>query len=171
MAPDTWENINEHVRSEWKAETTPFERVYEIVEQTHDGQSAAELAERALVSEPTARRHCKALVNTGFAETKSDGQTTLYRRNADRVLMSRIRELRENTDRDELLAGIRRMKVDIRQYEDRYNVVSPEELAQKLDADETDGWDDLSAWKTTRQNLAVAQASLAYGEASHQLTA
>lgn len=50
-------------------------------------------------------------------------------------------------------------------------MVSPEELAQKLEADETDGWDDLSRWKTTRQNLAVAQASLAYSEASHHLTA
>jgi len=139
MTTDTWDNINEHVKQEWKAETTPFERVYEIVEQTHDGQSAAEMAERAIVSEPTARRHCKALVNTGFAETESDGQTTLYRRNADRVLMSRIRELRENTNRDELLEGVRQMKAEIRQYEDRYDVVSPEELSRKLDGDETGG--------------------------------
>ncbi|MFB6206152.1 MAG: winged helix-turn-helix domain-containing protein [Haloglomus sp.] len=171
MTTEAWDDINDHVRAEWKADTTPFERVYEVVEQTHEGQSAAEIAERALVSEPTARRHCKALVNTGFAETESDGRTTLYRRNSDRVLMSRIRELRAEADRDELLDGIRRMKAEIRRYEDRYDVVSPEELAQQLDADETEGWDDLSAWKTTRQNLAVAQAALAYDEASHQLTA
>ena len=171
MPTDSWKNINDHVKSEWKAETTPFERIYEVIEQTHDGQSAADVAKRALVSEPTARRHCKALVNTGFAETEPAGRTTRYKRNADRVLISRIRELRENTDRDELVAGIKRMKTEIRQYEDRYEVVSPEELAQKLEADETDGWDDLSRWKTTRQNLAVAQASLAYSEASHQLTA
>ena len=63
------------------------------------------------------------------------------------------------------------MKAEIRRYEDRYNVVSPEELAQQLDADETDGWDDLTAWQTTRQNLAVAQAALAYDVARHQLTA
>jgi predicted ArsR family transcriptional regulator len=169
MPTEAWDDINDHVRAEWKADTTPFERVYEIVEETHEGQSAAEIAERALVSEPTARRHCKALVNTGFAETGSDGRTTLYRRNSDRVLMSRIRELRAEADRDELLDGIKRMKSEIRRYEDRYDVVSPEELAGKLDADETEGWDDLSAWRTTRQNLAVAQAALAYDEASHQL--
>jgi predicted ArsR family transcriptional regulator len=168
---ETWDDVNEHVKTEWKDDTTPFERVYEIIEQTHEGQSAAELADRALVSEPTARRHCKTLVNTGFAETDQDGQTTLYKRNSDRVLMSRIRELRKETDRTELLDGIKRMKAEIRRYEDRYNVVSPEELAQQLDADETDGWDDLTAWQTTRQNLAVAQAALAYDEASHQLTA
>ncbi|WP_248516837.1 winged helix-turn-helix domain-containing protein [Salinarchaeum laminariae] len=168
---DQWDDVNEHVEAEWKEDTTPFERVYEIVEQTHDGQSAAEIGDRALVSEPTARRHCKSLVNTGFAETDADGQTTLYRRNGDRILMSRIRELRDEADRTELLDGIERMKSEIRSYENRYDVVSPEELVQKLDADETDGWDDLTAWQTTRQNLAVAQAALAYDEASHHLTA
>ena len=165
----TWDDVNEQVKADWKAETTPFERVYEIVEQTHDGQSAAEIADRALVSEPTARRHCKALVNTGFAETEQDGQTTLYQRNSDRTLISRIRELRDEADRTELLDGIQDMKAEIRRYEDRYDVMSPEVLAQQLDGDETEGWDDLTAWRTTRQNLAVAQAALAYDEASHQL--
>jgi len=167
---ETWDDINEQVKADWKDDTTPFERVYEIVEQTHNGQSAAEIADRALVSEPTARRHCKTLVNTSFAETERDGQTTLYKRNSDRVLMSRIRELREEATRTELLDGIQDMKAEIRCYEDRYDVVSPEELAQQLDAGETDGWDDLTAWRTTRQNLAVAHAALAYDEASHQLT-
>jgi len=46
---ETWDDINKQVKADWKAETTPFERVYEIVEQTHDGQSAAEIADRALV--------------------------------------------------------------------------------------------------------------------------
>jgi hypothetical protein len=93
----------------------------------------------------------------------------LYKRNSDRVLMSRIRKLREEVTRPELLDSIQEMKVEIRRYEDRYDVVSPEELAQQLEASETKGWDDLTAWRTTRQNLAVAQAALAYDEASHQL--
>lgn len=171
MPSETWEDVNEHARAEWKAATTPFERVYEIVEQTHEAQSAREIADRALVSEPTARRHCKTLVNTGFAETTVDGQTTRYKRNADRVLMSRIRELTAEADRDELITGIKQMKSEIRGYEDQYDAVSPEELAQELDAEETAGWNDLTEWKTTRQNLAVAQAALAYEEASHHLTA
>ena len=83
--------------------------------------------------------------------------------------MARIRELRDEADRTELLEGIKDMKADIRRYEDRYDVVSPEELAQQLDADDTEGWEDLAAWRTTRQNLAVAQAALAYDEASHRL--
>jgi len=53
---EMWDDVNERVKADWKDETTPFERVYEIIEQTHEGQSAAEIADRALVSEPTARR-------------------------------------------------------------------------------------------------------------------
>jgi len=166
---EPWNDINEHVKAEWKDDTTPFERVYEIIQHTHEGPSAAEIADRALVSEPTARRHCKALVNTGFAETEHDGQTTLYHRNSDRILLSRIREIREEKDRTELIKDIKDMKSEIRGYEDHYDVMSPEELVQKLDANETEGWEDLTAWKTTRQNLAVAQAALAYDKASHQL--
>jgi DNA-binding transcriptional ArsR family regulator len=166
-----WDDVNEHVKEEWKSETTPFERVYEVLEQTHDGDSAAEIAERALVSEPTARRHLKALVNTGFAATARDGRTTLYRRDDDRVLLTRIHELRSRTTRDELLDGIRRMKSEIREYEDRYDALSPEELARELSTDAGEEWEDVTAWKTTRQNLAVAQAALAYDEASERLTA
>ncbi len=47
------------------------------------------------------------------------------------------------------------MNAVIRRYEVRYDVVSPEELAQQLDVGETEGWGDLTAWRTTWQNLAV----------------
>lgn len=170
-ADETWDDINTHVREEWEAETTPFERVYEILEGTREGESAAEIAERALVSEPTARRHLKSLVNTGFGATEQKGRTTLYKRDEDRILMTRIRELREQADRAELLDGIRRMKARIREFEDTYDAISPEELARQLSGDDTEGWEDLTAWKTTRRNLAVAQAALAYSEASDQLAA
>lgn len=171
MGDDGWDDVNEYVRAQWKADTTPFERVYEIIEQTYEGSSAAEVAGRALVSEPTARQHCQALVNAGIAETEQDGQTTLYQRNSDYVLQQRIQELREETDRHGLLDGIRQLKEEIRAYENRYDVHSPEALARELDADDTEGWEELTAWKTARQNLAIAQAALAYDEASHELTA
>jgi DNA-binding transcriptional ArsR family regulator len=168
---EAWDDINDRVRSEWKDETTPFERVYEVLEQTHDGHSAADIAERALVSEPTARRHLEALVETGFGTTSEEGRTTLYRRDDDRVLMTRIRELRNEADRTDLLEGIQRMKAEIRAYEEQYDVLSPEELARQLPNEATDEWGDVTEWKTTRQNLAVAQAALAYDEARDPHTA
>lgn len=171
MTTETWDDINEHARQTWQDETTPFERVYEVIEETREGASAAEIAERALVSEPTARRHCTALVNTGFAETESEGRTTLYKRDPDRVLMTRIRELRETASREEIVERVREMKRELRAYETEYDAQSPEALARDLDSEETEGWNDLTDWQTTRRNLAIANAALAYDEASHELTA
>ena len=168
---EEWDDVNEHVREQWTDETTPFERVYEVVETTREGASAATIAERALVSEPTARRHCKALVNTGFAATKQDGRTTFYKRDEDQVLLSRIHDLRERADREELLDGIERMKTAIHEYEDTHDAISSEELARRLSGADSEGWADVASWRTTRRNLAVAQAALAYDEASEQLTA
>ena len=168
---ETWDDINEQARKEWKSETTPFERIYETLEQTHEGESAAEIAERALVSEPTARRHLKSLVNTGFGITEQEGRTTLYKRDKDQILMTRIRELRNQATREELLEGLQQMKAEIREYEDQYDALSPEELARQLPNEAIDEWEDVTAWKTTRQNLAIGQAALAYSEASEQLTA
>lgn len=167
---ETWDDINERVTEEWEDETTPFERVYEVLEQTHDGESAAAIAERAQVSEPTARRHLDTLVTTGFAATAQDGRTTMYRRDEDRVLTTRIRELRTETNREDLLDGIKRMKAEIRDYVEQYDAVSPEELARQLPTETRDEWEDVTAWKTTRQNLAIAQAALAYDEAREQLS-
>lgn len=171
MTTETWDDINEHAREAWKAETTPFERVYEVIEEAHEGASAAEVAERALISEPTARRHCTALVNTGFAATESEGRTTLYKRDPDRVLMTRIRELRETASREEIVERVREMKHDLRAYETEYDAQSPEALARDLGSKDTSGWNDLTDWQTTRRNLAIANAALAYDEASHELTA
>jgi len=168
---DEYGDINERVREEWRAETTPFERVHEVIEQTDEGQSAAEIAERALVSEPTARRHCRALVNTGIAETEQDGQTTRYRRNTDHILARRIHRLRAETTRDQLVGRIAELKAAVRGYETEYDVLSPEELARDLDPEKTDGWEALTEWQTTRKHLALAQAALAYDEASQHLTA
>jgi DNA-binding transcriptional ArsR family regulator len=168
---EEWDDINEHVQEQWRTETTPFERVYEVLETTREGKSAAAIAERALVSEPTARRHCNALVNTGFAATEQDGRTTLYKRDEDQVLLTRIHDLRERADREQLLDGIERTKADVRGYEDAHDAISPEELARELSGEDSDGWEDVTAWKTTCRNLAVVQAALAYDEASEQLTA
>jgi hypothetical protein len=52
---EEWDDINEHVQEQWRTETTPFDRVYEVLETTREGKSAAAIAERALVSEPIAR--------------------------------------------------------------------------------------------------------------------
>lgn len=164
-------DINERVREDWKAETTGFERVREILEETRKSASAGEIAGRALVSEPTARKHLGTLVDVGLTTTVEDGRTTRYARDEEHLLMERVRELRAEHDREELLDGIRRMKDQLREYEDTHEASSPEELAIGLDGTDEEDWNDVSAWRTTRQNLALAQTALSYAEAYDIATA
>jgi len=121
------------------------------------------------VSEPTARRHRKSLVNTGFAETDQDGQTTLYRRDSDRILMSRIRELREEVTRPELLDSIRDMKAGSGATKTATTWCHRKNSPSNSTATRRRAGTTSPRGITTRQNLAVAQAALAYDEASHQL--
>lgn len=56
------------------------------------------------------------------------------------------------------------MKAELQEFRDTFDVEGPEELAIKLDA-EDDGWADVERWRSTRRNLAIAQAALQVGEA------
>lgn len=179
-------DVNEAATSEWVAETDGFERVRSVVRQTRDPASAAEIADRARVSETTARKHLERLVDLGAAAEEREGRTTRYRRDADHHVVRRIRELQREHSRSELLESIREMKAEIRAFREEYGVESPEELAIGLEGDdvgtlgdgddasasghrtepETEGpdepWDVIAEWEATRENLSLAQTALAY---------
>ena len=160
-------DINEQVKEAWASETTSRERIRTVLEETSEHTTAADIAERALTSEPTARKYLTELVADGIGVTTQDGRTTLYKRNDGRQVNDRIEALRKTTSREELLDGIREMKAQLQEYRDTYDVDGPEELAIKLDSDDN-GWGDLGRWRATRQNLAIAQAALQVDEA-HRL--
>lgn len=160
-------DVNDKVREEWKADTTGYERVKAVLAETTEPATAGELADRALVSEPTARKHLDELSELGVAEAHRDDRATRYRRSEEHVLNRRIREIRESHTHEELADGIREMKRELADIRARHDAESPEELAVALDADD-DAWSDVTRWRTTRKNLAIAQAALTYDEA-HRL--
>lgn len=157
-------NINDRVKDDWTEETTGAERIETVLETTREPTSVADFAEQALVSKPTARKYLQDLVDKGIAEAVQDGRTTKYKRNEEEFLQQRIQELRNSHSNEELIEGINEMKQQLQQYRDEYGVETPEELARQLDADEP-GWLDLGEWRTTRRNLAIAQAALSFDEA------
>ena len=161
MTPDTpWSgDVNEAVVEEWKAETSPFDRVREVLTATTSFQYAGEIADRAHVSEPSARKHLKALADAGFAETETAGKGTRFKRSREFVAMRRMRELHSELSREELVSGIRDLKSRIQSYQEQYDVTDPDALALELDADD-DGWADISEWRALDENLDLAQAAL-----------
>lgn len=162
MAPEPhWEgDINDAVVEEWVAETTPFQRVREVLVTTTTFQYASEIAERAHVSEPSARKHLSTLAESGFAATDATGQGTRFKRSAESMAMQRIKEIHSTLSRAELVDGIQDLKTQIQSYHADYDVTDPDALALELDPDD-DGWGDIAQWRALEQHLDVAQAALA----------
>ncbi|WP_079890668.1 winged helix-turn-helix domain-containing protein [Halorubrum sp. AJ67] len=160
--------MNDVVVEDWIEETTPFERVYEIIRSTYDPTSASQIADRARVSPTTARKHLRSLVDTGEVTTSQDGQTTLYRRSETGIVTEHAQSLLAERTPEEIASGITELKAQIQNWRDEYGVDSPEELARELDIEDADSESGtlLREWQTTRRNLALAQATLAIAEAS-----
>lgn len=172
MSPDggtEHRDVNELVEEEWVEETTPFERVYGIIRRAYDPASAAQIADRARVSPTTARKHLRTLESAGKVMTSQDGQTTRYRRSETAIVTEHAQSLLAERTPEEIASGIVKMKTQIQAWRDEHGVDSPEEFARELDVDDVDSDYGalLTEWQTTRRNLALAQATLAIGEASH----
>ncbi len=161
-------DLNERVVAEWTDETTPFERIYEIISRTYEPTSADEIAERARVSATTARKHLRALADSGAVTTTADGRTTRYRRSETALVTERAESILSELTTEEIATRIADMKQTISEWREGYGVESPEELAREIDVADADSETGsvLTEWQTTRRNLALAEAALAIGEAS-----
>lgn len=156
-----WEgDVNEAVLSEWQSETSPFDRVKEVLLATTTAQYASEIAERARVSEPSARTHLETLADAGLADRDDAGRGTRYKRSRETIAMARIRELHSELTKPELVDGIRDLKGEIEAYREEYGVTEPDDLALELDADDGEGWNAISRWRALEENLKIAQAAL-----------
>ena len=161
-------DVNDVVEEEWIEETTPFERVYEIIRTTYNPASAGEIADRARVSATTARKHLRTLESAGEVTTSQDGQTTCYRRSETGIVTEHAQSLLAERTPEEIASGIADMKTQMQEWREEYGVDSPEEFARELAIEDADS--DYGAllreWQTTRRNLALAQATLAIAEAT-----
>ncbi|RKD86253.1 winged helix-turn-helix domain-containing protein [Halopiger aswanensis] len=161
MSNHLWDgDVNESVVEEWKTETTPFERVKEVLLATTSHQYAKAIAERARVSEPSARKHLNTLADAGVAETDDTGQGIRYKRSRETIAMNRIQDLHAELTKAELVDGIRDLKGKINAYQEEYDVTDPDDLALELEADDGEGWTAISRWKSLEENLKLAQAAL-----------
>ncbi|WP_241154956.1 winged helix-turn-helix domain-containing protein [Halorubrum sp. CSM-61] len=160
-------DVNDAVEEEWIKETTTFERVYEVISRVYDPTSAGQIADRARVSPTTARKHLRTLEGAGQVTTSQDGQTTHYRRSETAIVTEYSKSLLAEWTPEEIASGIADMKAQIQAWREEYDVDSPEEFARELDIDDADSDNGafLTEWQTTRRNLALAEATLAIGEA------
>ncbi len=155
-----FEDVNERAKEDWKRETTPFDRVQSVMRTAYEPMSAATVAENALTSEQTARKHLRSLAKHGYvAETASPDSTgTLYQRAKESLALEQARRILDETDTDTLLTRVLEMREELREYGERFGANSPDDAVRShanIDAE------TLLEWRTTRRNLAFAEVALA----------
>jgi DNA-binding IscR family transcriptional regulator len=173
--PDEFADINKSAQDEWKAETTPYERVRHVIAHTYTPVSADAVAEDALTSPKTARKHLNALADEGFVVTSpgEHGGTT-YRRSPESLVVEQAADILEHVSTDELVTRIGEMRDQLTEYRAEFGVDSPEELAveqtnQTLGETPSEQQDidseTIQEWQTLRRNLAFANAALSIANA------
>lgn len=173
--PPPFEDINHAVREEWKADTTPYERIREVISRTYVPTDAESIADQAVTSPKTARKHLNTLADDGFVATEQgDSGATLYRRSAESLVVEQAAEILSQVSLQELQDRITDLRKQITAYQQEYGVESPEELTvdrtnDLLDegafTDESPDEETIRDWRTTRRNLAFANAALSIANA------
>lgn len=164
---------NDAVIEEWVAETTPYERVREVIGHVYTPTSADSVADEARTSPKTARKHLTALADEGFV-TAAPGESgaTLFRRSPESLVVEQTADILAQVSIDELTERVAAMRADIAEFQAEYGVESPAELAvdrtnQMLAGDDSVEIDQETTreWQTTRRNLAFANAALSVAHA------
>lgn len=173
--PDEFENINEAVGGEWEAETTPYERIRHVIAHTYTPVSADTVATDARTSPKTARKHLNTLADEGFVVTTTgEHGGTNYRRSPESLVVEQAADILETVSTDELVSRIGEMRNKLDDYRTKYGVDSPEEVTiertnRTLSETDSESFDidaeTLRDWRTTRRNLAFANAALSIANA------
>lgn len=173
--PDEFDDVNEAVGEEWESETTPYERVREVISRAYTPVSANAVAETARTSPKTARKHLNTLADEGFVTTDSgENGGTNYRRSSESLVVEQAADILEHVSTDELVVRISDMREQISDFQAKYGVESPDELLvehtnQTLSGKNTDRKEldpeTIREWQTTRRNLAFANAALSIANA------
>lgn len=157
---ELWDgDLNEAVIDEWIDETTTFDRVRQVIDVTTEPQPVSRLADRARVSEPTARKYLSALAETGRIKRINAESGVQYMRAPQMLAMRRIAAIHTEHTKDEIRDAIADLKQQRATFKDRHGVETIDELVLTIDAGD-EGWTDIARWRQVEQNLKIAQAAL-----------
>lgn len=152
-------DVNEAVIEEWKEDTTAFDRITTVIDATSEPTFAKDIADRAAVAEPTARRHLKSLAEVGrVAAVPADGGTK-YKRSPSTLAMRRISGLHATYSKAQLQDSIADLREKLAVLREKHGVSDADDLATELVLGD-DGWTDVSRWRDLEENLDIAKAAL-----------
>lgn len=158
-ASNQWEgDVNAAAREEWQENTTAFDRVRTTADVTTEPRTAGEIADRAAVSEPTARKHLTSLAEAGRVERVETDGGTKYHRSPQSVATRRVAAIHRTHSKQELQSSIQDLQTEVGDLEETYGVSDVDSLV--TDVDDDGRWPDVARWRQIEENLQIAKAAL-----------
>ena len=169
MMPESWQNIDEAVQTEWVDSSDGFERVQDVLLNTREPTSAPTVAERAVVSAPTARKHLTRLAELGVARVVETTNGLRYARNEGYHLSQRIQDLGRERTMANLEAAVEEMDARVEAFEREYDAEHPRDVSVEVDEQEfsfgeepMSTGEDVHQWQSMLQNRAVVMAAIEF---------
>ncbi|WP_199718657.1 helix-turn-helix domain-containing protein [Halorubrum sp. Atlit-28R] len=150
----------------WKEHTSAFDRVKSVTMTLSEPHSAPWIAEQAAVSPNTARDHLHRLVDLGVVTATDDGGTRHYYPDPLYTRLRDIRELLEETTKQELSEQATELKDDIAAWKTEYDADSPDRLRERAAADTVSAEQAAeltraaSDWSLARYHLSLIQDAI-----------
>lgn len=164
VGPLEYEDINEKVIEEWVDETTPYQRIREVISHVYRPTSASDVADRAAVTAKTARKHLERLADEGYVETEHGKRgATLYKRSEKSLILEQATNILSEVSVSDLTSNVQEMRAEIEGFREEFDAESPEEVV--ADDSVTIDSEVLQRWQTLRRNLAFAKTALTLAEA------
>ena len=162
---EEYDDVNEAAVSDWKSETTTRERIKAVIKRTTEPTPASEIAEKAKASPPVARDELNELTAIGLVEKIDGGQGALYKRDDQMYIYQQVLKLHDEYSEEELVESLQDLKQTVNEIRTKHDVESPAELAQQLDPDDHEGWEDHRTWKTAQKNLYLTKVAISFYDA------
>lgn len=151
-------DVNDRAIEDWIEETTAFDRVTQTLDVTTDPQSAGEIADRAEVSEPTARKYLTSLADVGRVQSIETSAGRTYKRSPRSIAMRRISAIHREHTREEISDRIQALEAEIADLQETYDVTDVDALV--TERADPDRWSDVARWRQIEDDLDVARAAL-----------
>jgi predicted ArsR family transcriptional regulator len=157
--------MSTEIRS-WDEDLTTRERVRLVARSLSEPRTASWIAEEADVAHGTAKKYLEQLVGEHEVVESDLGGTVTYYPDRITQYLEEVRDLFEDHTEEELTASIAEMKDQIREWQDEFDVESPNELRASIG--ETDIGPDAEArrreiaseWKYLQYRIDVVTDTL-----------
>ena len=166
MSPEEASNDEPEWIGTWKEHASAFDRVKSVTMTLSEAQPAPWIAEEAAVSPNTARDHLHRLIDLGVVTATEKDGTRRYYPDPLYTRLRDVRELLQETTKQELSEQAADLKADIAAWKTEYGADSPDTLRERAAADDVSAEQAYefvriaSDWELAQYRLSLVQDAI-----------